>query len=189
MAPTARQAVYGLPSKGSPYSAIVRATPGLVTYWPGNLGAGTTSGSNFTMPAAFTMECWVKITSLAANRGIFSNWAGGNGAMLWVDASNTRFKFHVNSSDVDSGVAPPAAFCYLAATYDGTSRAIYVNGTLSGGPTSGVTPSASSTPLLVGNYASSGVSDLVGVVADGAIYSRPLNPGEITQHYIAGTRT
>ena len=177
----------GAPFGRRSYNSLIRATPGLVTYWAGQMGNLTTSINNYTMPTgAFSMECWVRITSVAGNVGLWAQW-NSVGPMIWVDATFARYMFHVNSSDIDSGVAPTAnRWQHVVGTYDGTSRAIYVDGSLKGGPTSGVTPSAATSPLLFGNYTGSGNGGLTGTGADGAIYNRALTPAEVSRHYIAG---
>jgi len=187
---------YGVARIRNSYSTVIRATAGLVTYWPGGIfnnsitNVPSTSVNNYTLPAQWTMEIWVKFTSGSpGNCGIFSVWTT-NGVMLWVDSTNARYKLHVNATDLDSGIAPALGFwTYLAGTYDGTSRSIFVNGRLLGGPTSGVAPVAVSTPLIAGNYAGSGnggVAGLPGSLRDAAVYSRALSPAEVYQHYLAG---
>lgn len=177
----------GLPGPRYPYAALIRRCPGLVTYWPGQSNASS-SVANYAMPTtAWTMEIWFKITTAGTNLGIFSNWST-NGPVIWLDVSGSgQIAIHVNASDVGSGVIPASAtWYYVAAMYDGTNRLIYVNGTLKGGPTSGITPVQAATPLITQNYAGSGAGDWVGQTADAAVYSRALSPGEVYQHYIAG---
>lgn len=181
-------AVFGLPRPSLTYDSLVRATSGLDTFWAAQFAKRSTV-SNYVMPAKFTLAVWVKWTTLNANRGIFSNWAGNNGSMLWV-ATDSKVKFHVNATDVDSGLTPALSTWYhIVATYDGTSRAIYINGSLAGGPTSGVTPNAVSTPLASHNYVGSGQADIAATLTDAIVVSRALGADEVAQHYTAGVRS
>lgn len=181
-------AVFGIPSPGLEYDALIRATPDLHLFWAGYLPNPQTSVANFVMPTRHSMEVWVRWTTVNSNRGIFSNWADGSASatMFWVGVDSTiRFRF--NATDVVSGLTPTTGVWYhIVGTYDGTSRHFYVNGNLLGGPTAGASASAVSTPLITHNYVGSGQGDLAGVMADAAIYSRALDAGEASQHYVVG---
>ncbi len=180
-----RAAAFGLPSVlPKTYAEMILATPGIYSYWPGNYGPTYGGG---TLPSVFTLECWTYITSVQNNHAVWSNW-NGTGCMIWVDFSNTRFMFHVNSSDLDSGVGPSAnTWYYLVASYDGSDRRIYVNGTLRNGPSGGVTPGAGYSLIQTHNYPGDGGA-LSGYVADPAIYSRALTDREVLNHYNYGRR-
>jgi len=179
-------AVFGIPRPGLEYDSLIRATPDLHLFWAGYLPNQQTSVANFVMPTRHSMEVWVRWTTVNSNRGIFSNWAGSLGPMFWVGV-DSRIKFQFNASSVDSGLTPTTGIWYhIVGTYDGTSRAIYVNGNLLVGPTAGAAPSAVSTPLITHNYVGSAQPNLAGVMADAAIYSRALDAGEVSQHYVVG---
>ena len=185
-----RPPAYGAPLADADYSSLVRGTPGLVLYSAGLPAIASFTGYNFTMPAQFTMECWVNWTSIVANAGLLSNWITPNGPMLWLQSSPIRVSFRVNTTELDSGLTPVAGQWYhFVGTYDGTSRAIYANGTLRNGPTSGITPTASGSALVFGAY-----NDILtpkfwpvnGKVADCAVYQRALTAAEVLAHYAAG---
>ena len=179
-------AVFGIPHPGAEYDSLIRATPDLALFWAGYLPNQETSVANYAMPAQHSLEIWVKWSAVASNRGILSNWASNAGTMLWV-ATDSKIKTHFNSSDQDSGVTPTTGIWYhIVATYDGASRALYVNGNLRVGPTALAAPSAVSTPLFTHNYLGSSQPNLAAVLADMAIYSRALTAGEVSQHYVVG---
>lgn len=183
-------AQFGLPRTNRGYSDVVRGTSGLLTFWPGPgpLAGSITSFFNYIFPpGAFTLEAWATTPTAGGNRGLLSMFAT-NGALLWLNTTgNGRFSFQVNSTNMDSGIQVIAGGKYhVVGTYDGTSRAIYVNGTLRSGPTSGVTPTSVSTPLVTGNYAASGVANFAGVISDPAVYQRALTAAEVLAHYNAG---
>jgi len=178
-------AVFGIPRPGLEYDSLIRATPDLHLFWAGYLPNPQTSVANFVMPAQHSLEIWVRWTTINSNRGILSNWST-NGAILFV-ATDSRIKFQIDGTPLDSGLTPTTGIWYhIVATYDGTSRRLYVNGNLLGGPTAGAAASAVSTPLITHNYVGSGQADLAGVMADAAIYSRALDAGEASQHYVVG---
>jgi hypothetical protein len=180
------ESVYGLPSSRLSYTSVVRRTPGLVLFWPALGGAVLSSVNNFVMPARHTMECWAKWTSVAGNAGIFSNWAGIQGTMLWVNVGNV-VAMHYDNSDMSFGLTPGTGTWYhLVGTYDGTNRATYLQGQLVSGPTAQAAPSAVSTPLVTRNYVNSGNAGMSGSVGDGAIYARALSASEIQAHWLAG---
>jgi len=183
------EGVFGIPSPTFDYPTLVRRTSGLVLFWPGaGLGRSKlTTTAKFAMPAAHTLECWVKWTSVGANVGILSNWASSLGTMLMVQPSTSVLAFWTNGAGMSLGVVPTTGTWYhLVGTYDGTNRAAYLQGVLVAGPTAQAAPSASSTPLITRNYVGSGQPDLAGYVADAAIYSRALSAPEVAAHYRVG---
>ena len=185
---------FGLPIAGNPdgirssgartLAQLVSSARGLVTYWPG-VTPLRTSGSNWVLTPAWTLEAWVKGSALTSNRAILSAWAGGNGPMLWVMASNGHLGLHVNGTDVDTGVSPSNGVWYhVGGTYDGTTLAVYLQGAQKA-TTTGITPVSGSTPLITYNYAASGVADIAASIRDPATYTRALTAAEFAAHYAA----
>src|SRR5207342_2184403 len=102
------------------------------------------NGSNSTVSAAnsaslglttgMTLEAWVKPTALASwNTAVFKERTGYYGWALYVNTGTNRpsaNNFTSGDNDI-RGTAQVAAnaWTHLAATYDGTVLALYVNGT------------------------------------------------------------
>jgi chitodextrinase len=83
----------------------------------------------------FTLEAWVKKTSAKSDVGIVGTWnaAQNGGPMLWIDNALSHYYLTLNagsSNYVDSGQGPVAGqWQHIAATYDGSTARVFVNGT------------------------------------------------------------
>jgi hypothetical protein len=187
------------PTRGAPvtglaaYRLLVRSTRGLTFFIPGIVSPKYSSGSNYVLPARFTLECWVKVPSSGgSNLGLLTCWTASTGVMLFIEATTVTFMFRVNGTDLDSGMRYPlnaltnGAYMHCVGTYDGTSRSIFINGQLTNGPTSGVAITPAATPLLT--HDGTGGAAFTGIVADPAIYARALTAAEVQAHYRAGAR-
>ncbi len=169
------------------FADLVRRMPGLVFHWnlPGNGSlVQLSSPGALTVPARWTMSCWMYLNSLASNRGILSYWSGGSGAMLWVDASSVRLQMHVNSSDLDSGIVPINGWMHLSMAYNGAGTCyIYANGFVKNGGS--LTPGATGAPLITHFY-SGASSALSAYINDVTVFNRVLTAAEIKQMYLVG---
>ena len=131
---------------------------------------------------SFTLEAWVQKQSGNKNDvAVVGTW-NGNGPMLWVDHIATRYHLTLGgsfSSYLDSGVNPTAGvWQHLAATFDGTTARIYIDGTqvASRPVTSSV---GTSDTWRIGAYAGVPAGFFDGVIDNVRIYDRALSTAEI----------
>jgi hypothetical protein len=115
----------------------------------------------------FTFSAWVRADTIQNEwEGIVTkgresdiDWQG-----LWINGSN-RLTFGWDSAgagNVDGSTLSPGQWYYVAATYDGTNRRLYLNDALDGGPSAGSHSTDIEENTLIGE-------DLRGSVLDGVV--------------------
>jgi Concanavalin A-like lectin/glucanases superfamily len=180
------------------YSSVTLGSPGLVgssdpaASFSGssNRMAAATSSYGFAGTGSFTVEAAIKPTTVdATSRRIFSSevLSGGsvvNGFGLWNNGSANKLQVCripggtyecATTSAAASGVAK-----HVAATYDGSTLKLYVNGTQVASTTSKGSITAPST-FTVGAR-SDFAGSWAGVIDDAAVYSRALSTAEVEEH-------
>jgi hypothetical protein len=194
------RAAYGL-DEGSGAAAIDSSgnnrTASVVgaTWTPnGRFGAGMSFGGaagELDLPplgtfykTGFTYEAWVLKQSAKVDVGVVGSWVGGQGggAMIWVDHITGHYRLTFGDTFgnfLDSGVAPAVGrWQHVAATYDGNTARIFIDGVQAA--TSTFTGNAgNSNTWRVGAYGSPAGGFFDGLVDNVRIYDRPLSAGEI----------
>ena len=143
---------------------------------------------NLDLGTGMTLEAWVYPTALsggAANgwRSVILKETPGNlSYALYANADVNRPNAFVNTG-VERGVygtspLPLNVWTHLAATYDGGTLRLYVNGSQVSSRTVGGTLVASTMPLRIGGNAAWG-EYFAGLIDEVRIYSRALSPAEI----------
>jgi len=170
---------------------------------------GTTNPSHLEVPdnialrpAQFTIEAWVKITPVFDNYHVamakgFA--AGDNDSYALAAYSNGTtanpqfFTTHNGSSQLLASPASlpnPSNWNHLAASYDGATKRLYVNGVLVASVFVGlpVQYDANPAPLTVGADWQIGQSfyQFNGLIDEPTLYNRALSDGEILAIYNAG---
>lgn len=170
--------------------------------------AAAFSGSNSRMfvpyaaelnPTTFTAEAWVKPAATGANLCVLScgDFVGSNPRAGWLiyqqtggwDLRTYNLNGTTTSMEISGGGAPVAGNWYhLAATYDGTTLTLYVNGANVGTFTDvgGLYYPGAAGPLSVGSRAD-GNFYWAGTVDEVAFYGTSLSAGQILAHYQNGT--
>ena len=141
--------------------------------------------SSLALTSAMTMEAWIRPTTLTVsdwNTVLFKERSGYYGWALYANTGSNRPSGNVyTSADHDlRGTAqlPAGTWTHLAATYDGTVVALYVNGTqVSTTFASGSIISATGALKLGGNAIWGEWFN--GLIDEVRIYSRALSAGEI----------
>jgi hypothetical protein len=144
----------------------------------------------------FTIECWVRPTSVGTDYrcpvGNFGGWGttpyqgwhfyqtpgvGATATWIWVQKGGNIW---IGSIPVTKN-----QWDYLAATYDGTTINFYVNGKLSGSTTDTSPAINSSQPLTIGGNPA-GNWNFDGNVDEVAFYSTALTTNQLQTHYEVG---
>lgn len=134
--------------------------------------------------ATFTVEMWlnpIEPSGLLIGKNDFNTTTTlYDGWFIYYYETATMFR-----RAAENMPAPPIAvgeYSHVAATYDGVTAVVYVNGVASSYPTSAQTPKATS-PFLVGRQAQGQWNAYVGLIDELAIYDYALTSAEIDEHY------
>ncbi len=179
----------------SAVNTVTPTTPGLVPNAPSDqcvlFGSGghLLSTGNYTFASPLSFECWANRNGTShSNTGIMGAWDGSaHGAMLYLTTGNTLL-FYTSSTSLSSGLSLSAnTTYYIVATWDGTNRRIYINGSLQAGPTAGTAPETSPTAVLeLGGYQNTGGLQFdLGSLDDVAVYNVALSAADVTAHWNA----
>ena len=137
--------------------------------------------------AEITVSAWVRTTSTTTSEAFVSKSGGGNSTWLFEANSsycgNSKFNFSITTAGVGHTVCSTSSFApntwyNVAATYDGSSVDIYVNGTLDSTQAITGAIATNTLPVIIGNW-NSGTLPWNGDVDDVRIYSRSLLAEEI----------
>jgi len=93
---------------------------------------GIPYSANLTMPADFTAECWVYVTSAPEAYGgilAFSNDSEGVGWNILIGGTTTKFHFNVAMTYTDTATSITLnAWTHLALVRSGSTGKLYING-------------------------------------------------------------
>ena len=141
-----------------------------------------------------TLMAWVK-ASVSRTHVIFERWLYGGtlnerAFILYIDREGVTFGLssgHRSAWMRSTRLVPQDRWVHVAATCDGTTMKIYINGQLDPAPS--LTPPrkihASSGNLHIGRWYAEGIwnSAFKGVIDEARIYSRALTAAEILEYY------
>jgi len=165
--------LYDSTASGYTGAAAGNATQGVVgkistaVEFDGSAGSHVTlSDGIMASDQTFTFSAWVKADTLnnewegivTKGRESSVDWQG-----LWINGSNLlTFGWELPDGNVDGSTLSTGQWYYVAGTYDGTDRRLYLNGALDGGPDPGSHGTDIGESTLIGE-------DLMGSVLDGVI--------------------
>lgn len=175
--------------------------PSGATAVTGLLGGGDTNGAyslngsgwavdpgdvyDFAATAPFSFEAWVKPTTVDGTLRRLANKISADGLNGWaVYYSSAGWKFERVGSGTSHtaqwATAPAAGSTYhVAATYDGATMRLYVNGVERATRSSTLSVGNHATALRIGRFVS-------GVLDEPAIYTGALTAGRVADHYATG---
>jgi large repetitive protein len=146
---------------------------------------------DFTGTASFSLEAWVRPTTIdGTSRRIVSKALGGlQGYELFVNSGGgLSFQRIAGSTNTVTASAPPLdSWSHVAATYDGTTMRLYVNGSLSNSAASALSLLDNAAAFRVGNSAL-GTDGWAGDLDDVAVYSGVLSAAQVQNHFQCGHR-
>ncbi len=145
---------------------------------------------DFAGTATFTLEAWVRPTTIdGTSRRIVSKAAALQGYELFVNSgTGISFQRIAGSTNTVSATAPVLnAWSHVAATYDGTTMRLYVNGSQVGSTASALSLLNTVATLRVGNSAV-GTDGWAGDLDDVAVYAGALSAAQVQSHFQCGHR-
>jgi hypothetical protein len=146
-------------------------------------GSNTVDYANITLPTTgYTMECWINPNSIPSS-AIFMNKFGN---YLAINGDGSFFTSLIQSDTTQhtiysrAGLIKVGFWNHVAATYDGTTLRIYVNGLLVASKAVTGTVFQYSTQLRFGAYGDSSRSyKYYGKLSAGKVWNRALTPQEL----------
>ncbi len=145
---------------------------------------------DFAGTSPFTVEAWLRPTTVDATpRRIWSKEAASDGWGVYHSASGLTVARSAAGTDACTYATPlaPNTPYHVAATYDGTSLRLYLNGVLVAGPTASTRSLPGNTaPLVIGRQAATASNYFAGQLDLCAVYNTALSPARVLAHYQAG---
>jgi PKD repeat protein len=152
----------------------------------GNNSLVTVSDSaSLHLSSALTLEAWVNPTNITGWKNLIFKTQGNNGLCYVLQGSSSSglvpsLGLSISASNLMApSPLPLNTWSHVAATYDGTTKTLYVNGTqVASAPQTG-TIASSTDALTIGGNAFSG-ENWAGMIDEVRIYNRALSPAEVT---------
>ena len=177
---------------------------------PGAIGgdadtAGTFGANNYVevpysaalqFDGGYTLEAWVQPSSTSGRHAVICSRSRFLSRGYELASSGTAWQFRTGNqndtineiwNDLNAGSVAVGEWQHVVATYDGTSKRLYVNGQLAGSQTVVAKPTAV-WPLRIGaglTYTTAG-DFFSGTVDDAVVYWRTLSADEVMLHYSVG---
>jgi hypothetical protein len=187
---------YTAHDNGAYQGGVTLGLPGAISQDPDTAVGLDGSTGQVSVPAsstlnvgdAFTIEAWVKRgnSKTGSNQTIASKQDGS-----WILMFNESDRLTLRRSTVGNvasatvATTDTTAWHYVAATKNGSSVHLYIDGTDVTGAVTNQTMVNNNLPLAIGQ--STGTAYLKGTVDEVALYNTALTPTQITQHYTTGT--
>jgi len=137
-----------------------------------------------TLTNQLTMECWYYMNTMqpqSQNRLISNN---DHYVLYFNDSTDLRFYMGGNGGDITTSGTFISNWRHIVATYNGTTRALYVDGVLK--TTSSASGNISNGNILnIGAFQNQSVYTLNGRMSQARIYNKGLTASEVLQNYNA----
>src|SRR3989344_1481591 len=153
-------------------------------------GANDYVGVSFTHGTPFSYSAWIYSSSTSGN--IVEERIDSGDIAFYIESSQLRFGWWRNpETELSGGSINQNTWTYVAGTWDGTTRTIYVNGTLVGqdtplGPVTGgaLNWKAIGRADTGGGWSGGLDSTFNGTIDDVRIYNRALSSSEVSALYV-----
>ena len=137
-----------------------------------------------TLTNQLTMECWYYMNTMqpqSQNRLISNN---DHYVLYFNDSTDLRFYMGGNGGDITTSGTFISNWRHIVATYNGTTRALYVDGVLK--TTSSASGNINNGNILnIGAFQNQSVYTLNGRMSQARIYNKGLTASEVLQNYNA----
>lgn len=166
----------------------VRPSASSAFYFDGN-DRLTLPSATWMQAGSFTFEAWILQLTSSSYRAIISRdgtTSGNRGPTLY--AVNGKLSLHVTGDIFGATAFAVSTAHHVAATYDGTTIRLYLDGVIDGSATATV-PNMGAHELVVGasHAATAGYNfGFHGRISDVAYYGSALSSARIAAHYAAG---
>jgi hypothetical protein len=157
------------------------------------------AGNNFAFAGAqpFSLEAWVRSTSMQGYGGVFSreDTAGGppsEGYLAFVSPSDGVYGFqrldgNSLTSITSMSTASASHYDHVVATYDGNVMTLYVNGVAEATETASFPIAGANHDFVVGAEVGGAEDFFEGELDEVAVYEHVLTANRVSAHYLAGT--
>lgn len=152
------------------------------------------SNTRVDLPAAgfpsgtgpYTLEAWINVPYVDALQGIISNGrydTNNQSNAIRLDGTQAAYNYAWgNDAYFSSALITPNQWLHIVATYDGSNRRMYVNGTLIGTVASGSINSQPTVPTIGKTYSNEYFN---GRISNVAVYNTALSEARIKAHHYA----
>lgn len=157
-------------------------------------------GNNYANASSYSVECWVKFTSVAATSGFqtfvskedYGTTPASGWGLYLEEATNTISFVRMDTTSVkkmNAGSFTSGVWYHIVATYDGSNLRLYSNGVQIGtAVASAIGAKTSTAPMRIGQ-AGTGGDFFGGTIDELAIYNVALSGATILAHYQAASIT
>ncbi len=177
-------------SSGNGYTGTL-LNPSALSWMAGGIegdlafNGGSVISPSFSLGNTFTVSCWVNASSGNVPYARIVESGYNTQYYLGLDPTGTRFQWIVNNGVPPfgnvTGPLVPGAWCFVTATFSGTTGTLYLNGTNVSSATFAA-PATQTLPVRVGAYSLPGWN-FKGALDDVRVYNRALSPSEISTLY------
>jgi hypothetical protein len=148
------------------------------------------SSSALGVTNAFTLEAWIKPTSLPSS-GVFRS-VMTKAESYSLQFNGPRLEFTVIQSgtrrrlQTPTGAIAAGGTYHVVGTFDGTTQRLYVNGVQVASVALSGSATVTTNPLVIGSW--DGASEFfTGTIDEPAVYGSVLSATQVRAHYVAGT--
>lgn len=139
---------------------------------------------------AITIDAWIFRADAGSNQGLLKKGPPGANGVYSLALYLNRFHFLLNIADLNMGstaTIPVGVWTHVAATYDGATAKIYINGALDASQAYSGPIATDDNPLRLGLYGAPNYGYFNGQIDELEIFNRALSSGEINAIYTAGS--
>jgi hypothetical protein len=154
----------------------------------GNSWAEVHDNASLDITDAITLEAWVYLGGTLEDRGVLGRYVDTGYCYMLYIRSSTEVRFYTNSvRSTVSGVS--SGWRHIVGVYDGSTRKVYVDGSLSVTDIYSTALNVSSDPVEIGRYLEDIGKAYDQPIAQPRIYNRALTASEVLQNYNSGKNT